>query len=70
MTDIADLRLDAEADRRVCSVQAGEDEHDRSVHRLIWYPRFGLAESVPPDSAEPVPTGEHDGQGERNTARR
>jgi hypothetical protein len=29
----------AEAGQWVCSVQAGEDEDDRPVHRLIWSPR-------------------------------
>ncbi len=69
---------DDEADQWICSVQAGEDEHDRPVHRLIWHPlkeamawqhaRFGPSESVLPDAAEPAPAGEHDGQEERDEA--
>ena len=69
---------DVEADQWVCSVQTGEDEDGCSVHRLIWHPlkeamdwqhaRFGPAESVPADAAEPARAGEHGGQEERDGA--
>ncbi len=69
---------DGEVDQWVCCVEAGEDEHDRPVHRLIWHPlkeamawqhaRFGPTESVLPDSAELAPTGEYDGQEGRKGA--
>lgn len=61
---------DIEADRWVCSVQAGEDEDGRPVHRLIWHPckeamdwqhaRFTL---LPADAAAHDPAGEYDGLG-------
>ena len=63
---------DVKADQWVCSVQAGEDEDGRPVHRLIWHPRkeatdwqharFGPFTSLPADAAAHDPAGEPDGQ--------